>query len=196
MGAVAEDDVQQFLNRYFPAVMGRHYPVQGGSVLVFQESGNAADNAPAVIGDFRRLIHPGQPFPARPHIRRGHAAGAVAEPSQFRERQDVDNGIPQGFRPPSHFPLQLRRGKLEGSPDSSVQDAVVLVRHPLGPPGKLHLRRQLQEVNQLPGVVADDDFGIVHHRDRRRLDAVTTQESLGFRLAGNVVVLILNTVGG
>ena len=134
-----------------------------------------------------------QPLPAGLHIVGGHTAGLMAEPGQFREGKDVDNGIPQGFGAPGHFPPQLLRRKLEGGADGGVEDFVVLFRQPAGSARQVNLSVQLQGGNQFPGKVADDDF-IVHHRYRRRHYALAFEESLGFGFAGNVVVLILNTV--
>ena len=194
VGTVAEDDVEEFLDGDFAAVVGGDDAVEGGGVVALEKGGDATDDAVAVVGDLLGELDRFEPLAARLHIVGGHLAGAVAEPGQFGKGEDVDDGVAQGFGPPGDFPLQLVGGELEGGANGGVEDAVVFVGHPEGAAGQVNLGVEVEEGDEFAGVVADDDL-VVDDGDRGGLDAVALQESLGGRVGGDVVMFILNIVG-
>ena len=194
VGAVAEDDVEEFLDGDFAAVVGGDDAVEGGGVVALEKGGDAADDALAVVGDFPGELNRFEPLAARLHIVGGHLAGAVAEPGQFGEGEDVNDGVAQGFGPPGDFPLQLAGRELEGGAEGGVEDAVIFVGHPEGAAGEVNLGVEVEDGDEFAGVVADDDLA-VDDGDRGGFDAVAVQESLGVRVGGDVVMFILNIVG-
>ena len=194
MGAVAQDNVQQFNHGYFPAIVSRNHTVERLVVTTVQKLNDVCNNSFGILGDFLRRVDAGQALAASLHIVSGHAASLVAQIGQLWEGHDVDDGVPKGFRSPGNVALELIWTELHGGAYCGVQNLVVFVCQPSGPAGQVNLGVKLQGGDELSREITNDYF-VVDHSYRGGLNALAFKKLLGSRFAGDVVVLILNTVG-
>ena len=195
VGAVAQDDVQQFQHGDLAAVVGGHLPVKGFSVAAIQEGDDVFPDLVAVLDHLVSRMDILQAFVGGAHVLLTHAAHLVAKVGHLGERHDVHDSFPARPGAPRHIGVQLFLGELGGGPAGAAQDLLVLVCQPFGLTRQIDRHVQLERRYQLLGEIADDDFCVVDDGHRQGLDPSAAQVFHRLLVFQHVVVLVLNTVG-
>ena len=193
--AVAQHDVEQLQHRDLAAVVGRHHALESLAVAAVQEGDDVVAHLEAVPGNLRRGGDGLEPLVLGLHIVPAHAAHLVGQVGDFREGQDVHHRVPQAPGPPGHDGVQLFLAELVVGPHRRAQYRAVLFGQPGGLARQVNRHVQFQGRDELLGVVADDDLGVVDDGHRQRLDAPAAQMLHRSGLAEQVVMFIGNAVG-
>ena len=107
----------------------------------------------------------------------------------------MQHRITQAPGTPRNDGIQLLLAELVVGPDRGAEDRVVLLSEPSGLARQVDGNIQFKGRYQFPGVVADDNFGVINDGDRQRLDTAAAQVLDRGGLAQQIVMFVLNAVG-